>query len=273
MYENLKYCVYIHRRKTDNSIFYIGSGREYRAQSPSGRTSIWKNEADTHGFIVEILESDLSKAESLERELHYYDSFKDSKNLVNTKPPALAKSFDKEFLSQYVYYDETSETFLRWNYTSDLVYGSHRPEVGKVAGTLGSNVNILKVPYSVHKVVWALHYGDIPADMVIDHIDGNPKNNNINNLRMIPQSLNCKNRGMSKNNKTSVSGVVHYIQPKQCEYFRAQVAIGNGRNQQKYFSVKKYGNEEAFRLACEWRSEQIRLLNEQGAGYTERHGT
>ena len=76
MYENLKYCVYIHRRKTDNSIFYIGSGREYRAQSPSGRTSIWKNEADTHGFIVEILESDLSKAESLERELHYYDSLK-----------------------------------------------------------------------------------------------------------------------------------------------------------------------------------------------------
>ena len=39
------------------------------------------------------------------------------------------------------------------------------------------------------------------------------------------------------------------------------------------FSVEKHGNEEAFRLACEWRSEQIRLLNEQGAGYTERHGT
>jgi hypothetical protein len=36
---------------------------------------------------------------------------------------------------------------------------------------------------------------------------------------------------------------------------------------------KKYGKEEAFRLAVEWRAARIKELNEQGAGYTERHGT
>lgn len=39
------------------------------------------------------------------------------------------------------------------------------------------------------------------------------------------------------------------------------------------WSVTKYGYDEAVELASCWRKEQIRLLNEQGAGYTERHGT
>ena len=36
--------------------------------------------------------------------------------------------------------------------------------------------------------------------------------------------------------------------------------------------LKKYGKEEAFRLAVEWRAARIKELNNQGAGYTERHG-
>ena len=39
------------------------------------------------------------------------------------------------------------------------------------------------------------------------------------------------------------------------------------------FTISKYGEQEAFRLAYEWREQKIKELNEQGAGYTERHGT
>jgi hypothetical protein len=46
----------------------------------------------------------------------------------------------------------------------------------------------------------------------------------------------------------------------------------SGKKHSKSFSISKYGYEEAFRLACEARVEAIRLLNEQGAGYTEYHG-
>jgi hypothetical protein len=39
------------------------------------------------------------------------------------------------------------------------------------------------------------------------------------------------------------------------------------------FSISKLGNDEAFRQACEYRAKMIAELNEQGANYTERHGT
>lgn len=38
------------------------------------------------------------------------------------------------------------------------------------------------------------------------------------------------------------------------------------------FSCNKYGHEQAFQLACQWREQKIAELNEQGAGYSERHG-
>lgn len=38
------------------------------------------------------------------------------------------------------------------------------------------------------------------------------------------------------------------------------------------FSTHKFGNDEAFRLACEYRIEMVAELNRQGAGYTKTHG-
>jgi hypothetical protein len=35
--------------------------------------------------------------------------------------------------------------------------------------------------YVLHRVVWELHKGKIPDGMVVDHIDGNIRNNNISN--------------------------------------------------------------------------------------------
>ena len=47
--------------------------------------------------------------------------------------------------------------------------------------------------YSAHKLVWETFNGDIPDDMVIDHIDGNRSNNNLSNLRLVSQSVNIDN--------------------------------------------------------------------------------
>ncbi len=46
----------------------------------------------------------------------------------------------------------------------------------------------------------------------------------------------------------------------------------DGVRRTKSFNIKKFGDAQSFKLACAYRDEQIRLLNEQWAGYSEKHG-
>lgn len=44
-----------------------------------------------------------------------------------------------------------------------------------------------------HRIAWKMHYGEEPPP-VIDHIDGDPQNNRISNLRSATVRENCLNR-------------------------------------------------------------------------------
>lgn len=46
-----------------------------------------------------------------------------------------------------------------------------------------------------HRVVWILTHGEIPEGMVIDHINRNPGDNHIENLRCVTQAVNLSNVG------------------------------------------------------------------------------
>jgi hypothetical protein len=48
-----------------------------------------------------------------------------------------------------------------------------------------------------HRIIWKLFYGKDP-DQVIDHIDGNPSNNRIENLRDVSPAKNAQNRVNTK---------------------------------------------------------------------------
>jgi len=57
-----------------------------------------------------------------------------------------------------------------------------------------------------HRLVWLYMFGKWPK-YNIDHIDRNPRNNALSNLRDIPQSFNSFNCGIKKNNTSGYAGV------------------------------------------------------------------
>lgn len=57
-----RFYVYIHRRATDNTIFYVGKGNGRRAWARSGRNRHWKFVEQKHGFKAEIVRSGMSEA-------------------------------------------------------------------------------------------------------------------------------------------------------------------------------------------------------------------
>ena len=67
------FYVYIHRKKTNNEIYYVGKGRNKRAWvlSQSARNPLWNKIHKKHGTTVEIVLNNLTEfqAHSLEREL------------------------------------------------------------------------------------------------------------------------------------------------------------------------------------------------------------
>lgn len=78
--------------------------------------------------------------------------------------------------------------------------GSPGRKPGKLGATggVGSDgywrVNFQGSSYRVHRIVWALEHDRDPGELLVDHIDGNPKNNTTNNLRACTDAENLQNK-------------------------------------------------------------------------------
>ncbi len=178
-------------------------------------------------------------------------------------------------------YDESSVTCLRWKI--QIFSGRNKNQIniniGDVAGTVPvankyhSVVCFDNQHYLVHRVIWEMFYDELDSEWDIDHEDGDGRNNRISNLRKVKHPQNMRNCKMRIDNKTGVCGVFKFLSRHGTDYFSALWKTLDGKQKSKSFSSTKYGYQEAFRLACEYRAKMIEELNSQGAGYTERHGT
>ena len=181
-------------------------------------------------------------------------------------------------------YDETSKpTCLRWK--EDRMAGKlmqiFAARKGATAGSLHTdmkkNYSSCTVPHNgtnwfVGRVIWIMHNGSLPADLVIDHVDGDTSNNKISNLRAVNQVLNNRNAARRKDNATGVPGVTFTTTDNgKYTYVTSSWYAEPNKSTCKHFSVLKLGLMPAFAAACAHREMKMKELNANGSGYTERH--
>jgi hypothetical protein len=103
-------------------------------------------------------------------------------------------------------YDPIAGT-LHWNENAKSPRSGRPPKNAEFAGSPDKKgylrIRVGKGLFKVHRLVWYMHYGEDPGLFLIDHIDRNPSNNRIENLRLVTHSENLINQSAKK----GVSGI------------------------------------------------------------------
>lgn len=255
-----EHYLYIHRRVDNNLVFYIGIGKKDRSKrGDKYRNKNWKAVCkEAGGFVVEYLSTGLSREQALELENKYLDNPPEDWKLTNIKKSEKVKNLTDlvKKIRHYFEYDESSPSCLIWKNK----YKNSQVVIGNSAGHLNKKHGYYEVSlegrrYYAHRVVYLIFNDTIEDSLVIDHIDNNPSNNKISNLRLISQSENCRSRSKTPNSKTGVVGVQLVVNKAGNEYFQSSY-VEDGKAKTKLFSVKKLGRDVAFELAKKFREEK-----------------
>jgi|APGre2960657404_1045060.scaffolds.fasta_scaffold72041_2 hypothetical protein len=136
-----------------------------------------------------------------------------------------------ELLEEYLNYDP-SKGVLLWKKKTAIC-----TKIGSIAGRQkpGSHgrysMKFFNKDYQIHRVVWKFIHKKDPIGP-LDHIDGNPTNNRIDNLREATWSQNCHNQKILKRNKSGIKGVCW---DKRAKSWKAYVSIDRKKHHLGYF--------------------------------------
>lgn len=259
-------------------MFYVGKGSGARVTSKVARNKEW-HQAAALGWTYQILKSGMNHQEAIALEDELLSIYKST--IVNKHGSKLVKELCFEEFNKIFYYDPTSPSGLSWKIDifRGFCFSQHVVKAGTPAG--GRAYKSDKSPkawvvtfnyknYLVHRIVWLLNNKEIDPNLVVDHKDSDPFNNQISNLKLKTHSDNNKNKKFVKQGGLMV-GVREILNSGKYLQYRAEWQDEFGRKRGKTFSVAKYGKDEAFRLACETRKQQMARLVSLGFKYTEKH--
>ena len=158
-------------------------------------------------------------------------------------------------LNELIEYDAENGV-LTWK-----VDRSHNTKAGDTCGYSNNKdrqvVEIDGTGYFSHRVIWKMMHGEISKSMTIDHINGNPSDNRLINLRCVSFQENSKNKRMPKNN---TSGVIGVSWQKASQVWRAVIGLNGGKIFLGEFKIK----QDAIKA---------RKQGEKEYGYHENHGS
>lgn len=148
---------------------------------------------------------------------------------------------------EYFTYDAESGNLLRTANPQPIM-------AGRIAGVRTHRANgsphaiavvVCDTKVQAHRIIWEMHNGPIPIGFEIDHIDGDPWNNRLGNLRLATRQQNQWNRAVLPHNKSGYKGVHWDAEKKR---FIAQISI-NGKK--KHIGQFKTVEEAANAYAAE----------------------
>lgn len=78
---------------------------------------------------------------------------------------------------------------------------------------------------AAHRLAWVYNHGSLDVDQEIDHIDGNPANNRMINLRLATSSQQKMNKRVQSNNRSGLKGAYYHACHKGKKW-RSQIKVG-----------------------------------------------
>lgn len=116
---------------------------------------------------------------------------------------------DQSLVNELFIYKDGS---LYWKQDRGHIKAGTRAGTPRAKGHIQISIN--KKLYREHTLVWLMFTGELPTK-ILDHINGIPHDNRIENLRLATNAENLANRGKNKNNTSGYKGVYLHSQTKK----------------------------------------------------------
>jgi hypothetical protein len=138
------------------------------------------------------------------------------------------------------YNSETGEFIWRWSPCA-------RVKRGSIAGTSPANgYRLIGLrgygQVGAHRLAWIHAYGPIPDGMEIDHINGDPSDNRLCNLRLATSAQQKMNKVVQSNNRSGLKGAYFHACRKGRKW-RSQIKANGTLHFLGYFETAEEAHE------------------------------